>query len=482
MMAGVTLQGFVTKRQGELITDMREEAKIIFQDLVTPGDEVDTGDTSTIGRFIGLTTPSLDDLWQAALEVYQAFDINSATGKALDNLTALGGIIRLTAEPTRADVYLRGLIGTTVQEGFSARSSITNQLFILTDSVVFSTKNTMGVTVGVKALTSTNSYGVSIIKSASQVKQDIVVPSVVGETSQMVLESLRNSINSNIPGLFAEIEDESLKITPRQDFDFYDFAVTDNLVITESYKSSVVESDGASDISEPPNAINIIATPTYGWTSINNPLSGRAGRFIETDEELRQRFKDSRFERSTNIIESLYSALYSLQGISNVFIYENDTDVVDNIGLPPHSFLVLVDGANPTDIARAIWENRPTGILSVGNTSVDIIDSFGYVRNIKFSRPEEVGIYIQLRLQTNERFPSDGEEKIKQALIDYINSLNMGEDVIYSRLYTPINSVPGHQVNELLIGTSPAVLHAGNIEINYDQSAKTATNRITFLV
>ena len=93
-MAGVTETGFVTKRLGEIITGLKENAKPIFQDLVPPGDEVDTGDTSTIGRFVGLVSPSLDDLWQAAHSIYLAFDINSATGVSLDNLVEIGGIVR----------------------------------------------------------------------------------------------------------------------------------------------------------------------------------------------------------------------------------------------------------------------------------------------------------------------------------------------------------------------------------------------------
>ena len=53
-MAGVTNAGFVPKRFNEIITSLQENAKPIFQDLVQPGEEVDVGDTSTIGRLIGL--------------------------------------------------------------------------------------------------------------------------------------------------------------------------------------------------------------------------------------------------------------------------------------------------------------------------------------------------------------------------------------------------------------------------------------------
>lgn len=162
-------------------------------------------------------------------------------------------------------------------------------------------------------------------------------------------------------------------------------------------------------------------------------------------------------------------------------IYENDTDVVDENGVLPHSFLTLVDGGLSSDVATAIWRNRPTGIRSQGNTSVDILDSFGYVRTINFSRPTEVQVYIEIGLETNNRFPEDGENKIREALIAYINGLTINDDVVYSRLYTPINSVVGHQVNSLRIGTDPGNLGFSNIITNFDEIAKIQSANIVFV-
>ena len=51
----------------------------------------------------------------------------------------------------------------------------------------------------------------------------------------------------------------------------------------------------------------------------------------------------------------------------------------------------------------------------------------------------------------------------------YIDSLKIGEDVVYSRLYTPINSVSGFQVDSLKIGTSPSPTGTSNIVIDFDE-------------
>ncbi|MGC3003985.1 hypothetical protein ACPF8X_37830, partial [Streptomyces sp. G35A] len=96
-MAGLTNNGWETKRLPEILTDLRTRAGVIFQDLLEdPNDVVDTSEDSTIGRFIGLITPAITDLWEAGHGMYTAFDPNSATRIPLDNIVALSGITRLS--------------------------------------------------------------------------------------------------------------------------------------------------------------------------------------------------------------------------------------------------------------------------------------------------------------------------------------------------------------------------------------------------
>ncbi|MNY74768.1 hypothetical protein D3C86_2138740 [compost metagenome] len=47
----------------------------------------------------------------------------------------------------------------------------------------------------------------------------------------------------------------------------------------------------------------------------------------------------------------------------------------------------------------------------------------------------------------------------------------VGDDVIYSRFYTPVNQVPGHAVNSLTIGTAPSPVGTSNIVIDFDEVA-----------
>ena len=479
-MAGLSQSGFTTKRFNEIITDLKDNAQPIFQDLVKPGEEVDTGDQSTIGRLIGLVTPSIDDLWQAMLQLYQAFDVDSATGNALDNLAAIGGILRFPARPTRTDVHVTGLRNTSIISGV-VRSDGQQITFNLNNQINFDKEEVVGVGFTAIELFPSTEYFIRFKLPSAPGYNEIRVTSSSTTNTEDIFEKFENAVRDEFPYLKTYRLEDNLFIQSVDPFIEYVFEFDYKL----SYNYNVILSSATSEevgaFTVPANTLNIISTPNYGWIAVNNPIDATPGRLLETDEALRERFRDTKFDRSVNLVESLYSALYALQGVNNLVIYENDTDIEDEKGLPPHSFTVLIDGANPDDIARAIWQNRPVGILSVGTTSVEIVDAYGYKRNIRFSRPEFVDVYVELSITTNDFFPQNGYDQIKDALVSYINGQSLYTDLIYSRLYTPINSVPGHQVNSLLIGTGPANLAATNIPLLYNQITKTSRVNITFV-
>ena len=73
-------------------------------------------------------------------------------------------------------------------------------------------------------------------------------------------------------------------------------------------------------------------------------------------------------------------------------------------------------------------------------------------------------------MTTGANYPADGADQIRSAILEYTQSeFGVGGDIIYSRLYTPINTVQGHQINSLFIGTSPSPTGTVNIPIDFDQ-------------
>lgn len=480
-MAGLSKEGFVTKRLPEIVTEDKARAVTVFQDQVEPGDTVNTDDSSVIGRLVALAAPSEADLWEAAQEVYSAFDANSATGISLDNMILLSGIpARFENTYTTAQVLLSGDNGTIITAGNTVSSPTTSEQFSLLNDVLLSPENTSGVVVTSILVEDITTYTISFTRqSATQI---ISYTSPVGATKALILAGLKASIDSIYPELIATINtDGNLKIVLADIFLQTNFSTSTNLGIIKVDKLGDVVATTAGPLSQPIGTITQIQTSRLGWDSVINPLAAVSGRLRETDEELRIRFRNTKFERAGNIVEAVYSALFSLDDVQQVYIDDNNTDVTNANGTPGHSFLVLVDGGTSVEIARAIWDNRGAGVASVGNTTVTITDKFGYQREIKFSRPTPVNIYIQLELTTDQNFPEDGYDQIREAIINYVDSLSIGQDVLYSRLYTPINSVKGHQVDSMLIGTTNPPTGTSNIITNFDEVGQVLPENITFI-
>jgi uncharacterized phage protein gp47/JayE len=480
-MAGLSDTGFTTKRLPEVVTEDKARAVTVFQDQIEPGDSVNTDDSSVIGRLVALAAPSEADLWEAAQQVYSAFDANSATGISLDNMILLSGIpARFENTYTTAQVILSGDTGTVITAGNTVSSPTTSEQFTLLNDVTLSAENTSGVTITSVLVSDSSLYTLSFTRQAAT--QIISFTSPVGATKAIILAGIKSQIDSTYPELVTSYTTNGdLKIVLADIFLQTTFATSDNLGIIKVDKLGDVVAVTAGPLSQPVNTITQIQTSRLGWDSVTNPLAAVSGRLRETDEELRIRFRNTKFERAGNIVEAVYSALFSLDDVQQVYIDDNNTDVTNANGTPGHSFLVLVDGGTSVEIARAIWDNRGAGVASVGNTTVTITDKFGYEREIKFSRPTPVNIYIQLELTTDQNFPENGEDLIREAIINYVDGLSIGQDVLYSRLYTPVNSIPGHQVDSMLIGTTNPPVTMTNVVIPFDGVGQVLPENITFI-
>ena len=476
-MAGLTDSGFVIKRLADILASDRALAVQLFQDLVAVGDIVDVSDSSALGRLISLAAPSEADLWEAAQEVYAAFDPNSATGIALDNLVAYAGLTRKEQTFTTSSVLVAGDTNTLIPVGQTVSSSTTSEQFTTVGAISLAASNASGITVSVVTLQNSTAYTITYANTTTS--NTITFTSDASATVAEILAGLQSVIVGAHPTLISSVVGTTLVIDRVDIFQTVNFTTSVNLGINKVRTVGEVVAVNSGVIVQPANTIDTILTPMLGWDSVNNPVAATPGEDRETDEELRIRFRNGKFDRATNTLDAIYSALINLDNVGEVTIYENDTSAVDGNGVPAHSFLPIISGGLSTDIANAIWDNKPIGILSYGNTTVNINDLQGFPHAISFSRPNPVVIYISIDITTDVNFPPNGNDAIKSALLDYFAaSLGTGDDVIYSRLYTPINSISGFEVVSLKIGTAPSPTGTNNIVIAFDSIASLNTSNI----
>lgn len=123
----------------------------------------------------------------------------------------------------------------------------------------------------------------------------------------------------------------------------------------------------------------------------------------------------------------------------------SQANVTQTGGRVPKSFEAVVQGGSDEDIANEIWFTKPAGIQTFGNTLETITDSQGELQPIYFSRPTPIYIWVrvELTLYSEETFPTNGLSLVAQAIKNYGDSLQVGEDVLLQRVNAQIFNVSG---------------------------------------
>lgn len=231
--------------------------------------------------------------------------------------------------------------------------------------------------------------------------------------------------------------------------------------------------------------VNKINTPTRGWSSANNPLAATVGTAAEKDSELRIRQSQSVALPSLTPFEAVDGAIANIKGVTRHKLYENDQDVPDANGLPPHSIAAIVEGGDATEIANTIRGVKDQGTTPYGSTIISVPDKYGSPHPVGFSRPVDVPIFVSITIEPLTGYTSQVGNEIKAAVAAYINSLAIGANVVISRVYSPANLgvVSGgnsryYDITELLIGTSADSVAAANVVIAYDHSASCSIENI----
>jgi uncharacterized phage protein gp47/JayE len=233
--------------------------------------------------------------------------------------------------------------------------------------------------------------------------------------------------------------------------------------------------------------INKIATPTLGWQTVTNVLAAVEGVPVETDFELRQRQTISVAIPSKSVIEGTVGAVASVYGVTRYKGYENDSNFTDADGIPAHNIAIIAEGGTVADIATAIAVHKTPGTPTYGTTNYTVIDQYGVPNVINFFRPTNVAIKVEVTIDALAGYISSTGDAIKQAVADYINTLDIGDDVYLTRLYVPANlsnSQIGETFNVTLIRLAKLADPFGtsNINLVFTEAAECSVADITLIV
>lgn len=257
----------------------------------------------------------------------------------------------------------------------------------------------------------------------------------------------------------------------------------------ETTEEAVIPASGEIDIAArsavkgavlaPAGTLTKIDTPIFGWQTVTNLLDAAPGRNEETDEQLRLRRRASTSTAGQSIVDAMYGALTNIPEVRQAKVYENDQDVIDANGLPPHSIYCIVEGGADADILDTIWLKKTAGTTTHGTTTGQVADSMGNPHTLKFSRPTDVNVWVTVNLHTRPGWPTDGGQRIANALTAWaVVNQSIGEEVIHSRLFDPVNSVPGHSIDSLHIGIAANPAGSANIAVPFNGLVRFDSARI----
>lgn len=204
------------------------------------------------------------------------------------------------------------------------------------------------------------------------------------------------------------------------------------------------------------HSVNKIYQSVIGWDSVDNPSSGTEGEEEESRTNFEERRKLSLATNATGSLASVYSKLYNVDGVTDVFVYENGTNeeiTYRGATLSPHSIYTCINGGESSAIAEAIFNSKSAGCDTNGETTVTYIEpTTRVVYDYNIERPTDTDIYI--KVSVDEEIGSDLTAQIKDLIVANFNGddgknphLTMGDTVYASRFVTAIAGVDIQLIN-----------------------------------
>lgn len=485
MTFGVTAAGFVTKRLADIKGEIEAALKATF------GNSIDLTSESPLGQITGIFSEREALLWELAEGVYYSQYPDTAAGVPLDNAAALTGSRRQPAAKGHIiGAIFKGTAGTVIpKDSVVSVSGNADARFVTDVAMTIAAAIDEIQHIAFSAVPASGTWSLTFSGQTTSALAFNANATAV-QTALRLLTNLSNDLtvtgdytagfNVNFLGADGGINQPLMTST---DSLLTGMSVPIDITITESVAGSpaqvignlTAESTGV--IHAEAGTLTVIETPVSGWDSISNPTSANVGRDVETDPAFKLRRNQSLRRAGAATVDAIRADVLEVPGVSFCSVLENITMVTDIFGLPPKSFVAVVVGGVDADIAEAIWLSKPAGIETFGLVTVPITDSQGIVHDVKFSRPDELDIWVELDLTVDGTYP--GDSTVIDAILGYGLSLSLGDDVIvYPKLISTLGPIPGILDVVLRIGTAPSPTLDDNIPVPDIEIAAFSASRI----
>lgn len=427
---GLTSSGFIPKRLEDIKADVEAA-------LIEKFGEIDLEPDSVFGQIIGVLSSQLTEIWEQMDVVYKSQSPASAEGAQLDDVVSLTNIQRFGATESRVVIQVNGDESSVLPAGSIVSQEITGTQFE-TDSELIVSKDTLHKAELSFEVNNSTEYSLDInsetISYTSTSSADFL------EIASCISDLISDNDNLN-ETVECEIDTDNeliiIKIIDSSSLESFSISNLIELSLDNIWSPISITCLLEGNIAVPAGSINKLDTSVSGISNITNISEGTPGRNIEEDDALRIRRIESISALSSSTLASIVAIIKNeVEEVTDCFGYENVTDDVVS-GMLPHSFEIIVDALNNSEIndkiAKVIWENKPSGIATNGNTSIDIEDINGDNQIVKFSHATNKYVHIELTYDTADSdndFPVNGEQLIKDRLVEIGDGYTFGSDVL----------------------------------------------------
>lgn len=237
-----------------------------------------------------------------------------------------------------------------------------------------------------------------------------------------------------------------------------------------------------------------IVTQTRGWSQVTNKANAIVGKDVETDAAAKARQAISTARPSKTVLQGLIGGIAETEGVLRYRVYENDTSVTDENGIPEHSVCCVVEGGEAEKIGNEIYLRKTPGCGTYGDIEVPVIPPNPDLDNpppVCFFRPSYIDIYASVKVRKRAGYVDALADQIKASISDFINSLNIGESVSVSLLETLAQTVapdlrtPVFTLSPsvpIVIGKQPDSLAEADIEIGFREAARCVPENVEVVV
>lgn len=203
------------------------------------------------------------------------------------------------------------------------------------------------------------------------------------------LDAQADQLQPTVSGLF----------TVRDDEDNQFFLLSSIAIAGAGTQSLEFRSAALGEVEVQLNTITTAVTVIPGVTTINNPSAPTIiGVNEESDTAIRMRRRMAVSLGAVGSVDSIQAALVNVSGVTTSLVLENDTNVTDSQGTPPHTIWAIVEGGTDADIANAIYVQRSVGSGMRGAQVVLVPTVTGESYEVRFDRPGQQDLWIRFSI------------------------------------------------------------------------------------